>query len=137
MTRSWPRPCEANLGYVLAVACSYRVPTDLGIQRADRIAAELPKRAWQRISAGDEVKGHRYYDWAFITLPQATDRHDGHHWLLIRRNRTTAELAFYRCWSPELVPLHHLVGVAGKRWTAVNGQQECVCQLTFVANMGT
>ena len=37
--------------------------------------------------------------------------------MLIRRNRTTGELAFYRCWSPEPVALHHLVTVAGRRWS--------------------
>lgn len=105
-----------ELGYVLAVACSHRVPTGLDAQRADQIAAGLPKRAWQRISAGQGAKGHRYYDWAFVTLPLAVDEHDGHHWLLIRRNRSTGELAFYRCWSPQPVPLHHLVAVAGRRW---------------------
>ncbi|MET7952318.1 IS701 family transposase [Micromonospora sp. NPDC005324] len=108
---------DQRLGYVLAVACSHRVPTGLGIQRADQITAGLPTRAWQRISAGNGAKGHRYYDWAFITLPLAADEHHGHHWLLLRRNRTTGELAFYRCWSPDLVPLHHLVAVAGRRWS--------------------
>ncbi|MBE1489724.1 SRSO17 transposase [Plantactinospora soyae] len=106
-----------RLGSVLAVAYSHRVPTGLGVLRADRIAADLPKHAWQRISAGAGAKGHRYYDWAFITLPLAADQHAGHHWLLIRRNRTTGELAFYRCWSPEPVALHHLVTVAGRRWS--------------------
>jgi hypothetical protein len=37
--------------------------------------------------------------------------------LLIRRHRHTGELAFYRCYSPEPVPLHDLVRVAGRRWT--------------------
>ncbi|MDW5325382.1 IS701 family transposase [Plantactinospora sp. KLBMP9567] len=106
-----------RFGYVLAVACSHRAPTGLGIQRADQIAAGLPAHAWQRISAGEGAKGHRYYDWAFVTLPAAADQHAGHHWLLIRRNRTNGELAFYRCWSPHLVPLHHLVTVAGRRWS--------------------
>ena len=106
-----------RLGYVLTVACSHRVPTGLGVFRADQLATDLPKQAWQRISAGPGAKGFRYYDWAFITLPQAVDQHTGHHWLLIRRNRTTGELAFYRCWSPELVALHHLVAVAGRRWS--------------------
>lgn len=106
-----------GLGYVLAVACSHRVPTGLGIQRADQIAAGLPKQAWQRVSAGAGAKGLRYYDWAFIALPHAADQHNGHHWLLIRRNRTTGELAFYHCWSAEPVPLHHLVTVAGRRWS--------------------
>jgi hypothetical protein len=36
---------------------------------------------------------------------------------LIRRNRTTGELAFYLCWSPRPVPLHTLVRVAGSRWS--------------------
>lgn len=49
-----------ELGYVLAVACSHRVPTGLGIQRAGQIAAGLPARAWQRICAGQGAKGHRY-----------------------------------------------------------------------------
>ncbi|MBO3737524.1 IS701 family transposase [Actinoplanes flavus] len=105
-----------RLGYVLAVACSHHVPTGLGKHRADQIAAGLPKHAWQRISAGDGAKGHRYYDWAFITLPLAADQHAGHHWLLIRRTRSTGELAFYRCWSPQPVPLQQLVTVAGSRW---------------------
>jgi hypothetical protein len=30
---------------------------------------------------------------------------------------TTAELAFYRCWSRETVALHRLVTVAGRRWS--------------------
>ncbi|GAB7039664.1 IS701 family transposase [Catenuloplanes niger JCM 9533] len=106
-----------RLGYVLAVACSHHVPTGLGIFRADRLAAGLPKRAWQRLSAGVGAKGLRYYDWAFIALPHAVDQHQGHHWLLIRRNRGTGELAFYRCWSPELVALRQLVAVAGRRWS--------------------
>lgn len=104
-------------GHVLTVACSHRVPTGLGIHRADQIAAGLPTQAWQRISAGQGAKGHRYHDWAFVTLPLAVDEHQGHHWLLIRRNHTTGELAFYRCWSPQPVPLRHLVTVAGRWWS--------------------
>ena len=38
-------------------------------------------------------------------------------WLLVRRHRRTGELAFYRCYSPALVPLRELVRVAGRRWT--------------------
>jgi len=37
--------------------------------------------------------------------------------LLVRRHRTTGELAFYRCYSPHVVPLRELVRVAGRRWT--------------------
>ena len=41
----------------------------------------------------------------------------GCRWLLVRRNQSTGELAFYRCYSPQTVPLRELVRVAGRRWT--------------------
>ncbi|MFG1914002.1 hypothetical protein [Micromonospora sp. NPDC048898] len=41
----------------------------------------------------------------------------GHHWLLIRRRISDGELAFYRRWSPQPVPLRVLVRVAGTRWS--------------------
>ena len=41
----------------------------------------------------------------------------GQRWLLVRRNRRTGELAFYRCWTPRPVSLATLVRVAGRRWT--------------------
>jgi len=41
----------------------------------------------------------------------------GHHWLLVRRNRRTRELAYYRCYAPGHIPLAILVRVAGTRWT--------------------
>ena len=105
-----------RLGYVLAVARSHQVRTGLGVYRVDTLAAGLPAAAWQRMSAGPGAKGYRYYDWSLVALPHATDSHGGHHWLLIRRNRSTGELAFYRCWSPQPAALHMLVTVAGRRW---------------------
>ena len=101
-------------GYVLAVAASHRVATAAGTCPAGRLAARLPRRAWQRYSAGPGAKGHRYYDWAWAVIDPGRP---GHRWLLIRRNRRTRELAFYRCCSPRLVPLPVLVTVAGTRWT--------------------
>jgi hypothetical protein len=35
---------------------------------------------------------------------------------MVRRNRTTGELAFYRCYTPGPTPLAVLVKVAGRRW---------------------
>lgn len=35
---------------------------------------------------------------------------------MIRRNDTTGELAYYRCYHPDDVPLTDLVAVAGQRW---------------------
>ena len=40
----------------------------------------------------------------------------GVRWALIRRNRNSGELAFFRCYAPRAVPLSRLVAVAGRRW---------------------
>jgi len=104
---------KREVGYVLAVACSHEVTTGAGKFRADAMAAKVPKRAWQKLSAGAGAKGHRFYDWAVVGL---TEPRPGSHRLLIRRNPTTSELAYYRCWSPISVPLAALVRVAGSRW---------------------
>jgi SRSO17 transposase len=107
-----------GVGYVLAVACDHHVPTATGSRRADHLVARLPKRAWQRLSAGRGAKGHRFYDWAWITITATeSDAAAGYRWLLARRNRRTGELAYYRCFSPDRVPLGTLVRVAGRRWT--------------------
>ena len=111
-----------RVGYVLAIGCDRRVPTSAGSLRADEVTTGLPKRAWQRLSAGAGAKGQRSYDWAWVTLtpPAATSPDDADTqcwWLLVRRHRHTGELAFYRCYSPEPVPLRELVRVAGRRWT--------------------
>jgi SRSO17 transposase len=106
---------EAQIRYVLAVSCDHRVPAGAGhTLRADQLAARLPKRAWQRLSAGPGAKGQRYYDWAWVTVAHPGP---GRHWLLIRRHRRTRELAFYRCYAPQPVTLTALVKTAGTRWT--------------------
>ncbi|WP_225102076.1 IS701 family transposase [Streptomyces sp. CoH27] len=104
-----------QLGYVPAVSSTHRVPTPAGGQRADHLAKKIPKPAWQKLSAGRGAKGRRSYDWAqiAITAPGLA----GHQHLLIRRNRRTGELAYYRCYAPRPVPLSTLVKVAGSRWT--------------------
>ena len=129
-------------GYVLAVAASHRVSTAAGTCPVRQLAARLPRRAWQRYSAGEGAKGHRYYDWAWL----ATDPgQPGCRHLLIRRNRHTREVAFYRCYSPCHVSLPALVKTAGTRWTtemvfpqlakgpvwAVGGGWEYVADLDF------
>ncbi|MGC4951534.1 IS701 family transposase, partial [Streptomyces sp. DT224] len=100
---------ERGVGFVLAVASSADVITSAGKFRADALAAKVPKRAWQKLSAGAGAKGHRFYDWAVIDL---ADSGPNHHQLLIRRNRTTGERAYYRCSSPAPAPLATLVRVA-------------------------
>jgi SRSO17 transposase len=109
-----------GLGYVLAVSRDHLLPLDGGKtrRRADLIADDLPPSAWTRRSAGAGSKGPRYYDWAWLADVGADGDSDdgGRHSVLIRRNNTTGELAFYRCWAPGPVTLAQLVRVAGVRW---------------------
>jgi len=110
-----------KIGYVLAVRC------DTALTRWDypnqtitaaRLAAGLPDQVWGRYLAGWGSKGPRYYDWAWVNIietePDATT--SGHHWLLFRRNPSTGETAYYRCWSPVPVSLPTLTWTAGLRW---------------------
>lgn len=92
---------ERGVGYALAVDCSAEATTGAGTFRADALAAKVPRRAWQKLPAGAGAKGQRFYDWAVIELadPRVRSRQ-----LLLLRNRTTGELAYYRCWSPPLCP---------------------------------
>jgi SRSO17 transposase len=109
-----------GIGYVLAVACDDQVPFGVGTHCADVLLGQVPARAWQQVSCGKGAKGHRLYDWAFVRLDHdgsAPDGQAGKHWLMVRRNHTTGELAFYRCFTPRPLPLAVLVHVAGRRWT--------------------
>jgi SRSO17 transposase len=110
---------DRGIGYVLAVACDHHVTTPAGTtERADALVGRLPARAWQRRSAGAGAKGHRFYDWAWITITgPASAPAQRWWWLLVRRHRRTGKLAFYRCFSSRPVPLATLVRVAGRRWT--------------------
>ncbi|MEU0739017.1 IS701 family transposase [Streptomyces sp. NPDC006134] len=105
-------------GYVMAVARSTRVRINSGRTtiRADTVAGRLPATAWQRQSAGNGAKGPRYYDWTWVHIGKDSHRH-----LLVRRNRTSGEPAFYLCWSPTTVTLAELARVAGVRWSV----EEC------------
>jgi SRSO17 transposase len=105
-----------GLGYVLAIAANRRVPTHAGPIRVDALPAVIPKYAWQKHSAGAGAHGPRLYSWAWFRLLPEDDGDPGVHHLLIRRNDTTGEHAYLRCYSPRTVPLRTLVAVAGQRW---------------------
>jgi SRSO17 transposase len=105
-----------HLGYVMAIAANRRVPTQAGPMRVDALPALIPTYAWQRHSAGVGAHGPRLYSWAWFRLLAEDDTDTGVHHLLIRRNDTTGELAYLRCYSPKPVPLRILVAVAGQRW---------------------
>ena len=101
-----------GIGYVLNVACNHHVVT-AGC-RVDELVAGAPAFGWQRVSAGAGSKGPRMYSWLLIDIDSALP---GHEWIMVRRNDSTGELAYYRCWSAHPVPLRTLVHVAGRRWT--------------------
>lgn len=103
---------DHGVGYVLNVACNHHVVT-AGC-RVDALAVGIPAFAWQRLSAGAGSKGHRMYSWLLIDIASSLP---GYEWIMVRRNDSTGELAYYRCWSPHAVPLRTLVAVAGRRWT--------------------
>ena len=106
--RDWLQ--ETKIGYVVAVSCDHRVPAGAGTTiRADRLAAKVPARGWQRLSCGPGSKGERLYDWALSPAGQGRN-------LLIRRSPASGEHAYYLCWSPGRATLASLVRVAGARW---------------------
>jgi SRSO17 transposase len=109
---------QRHIGYVLAVACSQKIPTEGGSARADTLAASAPALAWKRRSCGPGAKGERLYDWAVATLPDTGTADAGFtRWLLIRRSITKpTEQAYYLCHGPTGTSDEELIRVAGIRW---------------------
>jgi SRSO17 transposase len=117
-----------GIGYVLAVACDHRVVAAGDTWRADALLRRVPARAWQWVSAGAVPRATvctTGRSSAWTTTPPSSGGQAGQHWLLVRRNRKTRELAFYRCWTPRPVLLATLVRVAGFRWTVEMCQPQC------------
>ena len=91
-------------------------PRPLRAPARRRPRARLPRRAWQRVSAGQGSKGPRL-------LRLGLDHHRcrrgtaGQRWLLIRRNNTTGELAYFRCYAPARCPWPCWSASRAARWT--------------------
>ncbi|MDT7798960.1 MAG: hypothetical protein QOI78_2393 [Actinomycetota bacterium] len=65
--------------------------------RADELIADLPVRAWRRLSVGAGAHGPREYDWVGMPIRIGWQPGRG-HWLLARRSITDpAEVAYYAC----------------------------------------
>jgi SRSO17 transposase len=112
---------QRQVGYVLAIARNHRIQVTAHLrERVDVTSSHLSEQAWQRYRCGPGSKGERYFDWAWVTI---YDDAPGRHSLLIRRS-SDGELAFYRCWTPEPVPLTTLVRVAGARWAVEEAFQQ-------------
>jgi SRSO17 transposase len=109
-----------GMGYVMAVRANHTMTVGAGHTLTAAEAVPLiPDRAWHRMRTGSGTKGTRHYDWAMleVTSDDTPDGHgDGHSVLLARRHRYTGKLSFYRCWTPEPVPLSRLIAIAVARW---------------------
>ena len=104
-----------GLAYVLRVPSNFYLPMARGVRLTCKQAAATlagAGRGWEIRPAGTGAKGQRWYAWAW--LGTASPR----HYLLIRRQLTTGDLAFHYCFIPASQPvsLTRLVRAAGCRW---------------------
>jgi SRSO17 transposase len=116
---------QQDLAHVLAVKSTEPlwVDTDRGPAQvaAAVIAAQIPTRAWRRLSVGQGSKGPRLYAWARFPIRPLKEPGRG-YWLLVRRSLAhPAELAYYVCYGPSSVTLADLARVAGVRWSIEEG----------------
>ena len=118
---------KAGKGYVLGVAANHVFRSwgkkELVGGPAAKIAQNLPKSAWRRLSAGEGTKGPRLHDWAYLELADLDVSEYNSalagKWtrgLLIRRNIADGDLAFFSTWCPKYTPMKKLVSVEGHRW---------------------
>lgn len=91
--------------------------------KAEEIAQDLDPAAWKRLSAGEGTKGARLHDWAYCELADLdADEYDETKsgiWtrgLLIRRNISDSDLAYFTTWCPAGTEIQTLVAVEGHRW---------------------
>lgn len=118
------RACK---GYVLGVKSDHYFgswadkPPVAG--KAEEIAKDLDPDAWKCLSAGEGTKGARLHDWAYCELADLdADEYDetkSGGWtrgLLIRRNISDGDLAYFTTWCPAGTDIKVLVAVEGRRW---------------------
>jgi SRSO17 transposase len=110
--------------YVLAVPSTHGIWTRAHQQTVEQLLQQAPADAWVRLSAGEGSQGPRWYDWACLRLPYATEAGKG-QWLLARRSISDpTELAYYRVFGPADTPAGEMVRVAGRRWTIEEGFEQ-------------
>src|SRR6201982_2526525 len=119
---------NAGKGYVLGVASAH-VFRSWGKKRlfaatAAEIVKTLDPSDWQRLSAGGGTKRPRPHYWCSLELADldADEFDEACHglWtrgLLIRRNITDGEFAYFTTWCPAGTSIETLVNVEGHRWS--------------------
>ncbi|MEV6648954.1 IS701 family transposase [Amycolatopsis sp. NPDC051371] len=113
--RAWLE--EHDAAYVLATKVNDLLTTIEGSERrADELIADLPGRAWRRLSVGAGAHGPREYDWARVPIRSGWRPGRG-YWLLARRSISDpTEIAYYACYGPRRSTLLDLAWIAGTRW---------------------
>ena len=107
---------EMGLGYVVGVRTDHAVWAGFRQVRVKSLLAEVPAKAWRRLSCGAGSKGPRVYDWAVVRT-NAPDPDARGRWLLIRRSvADPTEVAYFACGGPPKSTLADLVRIAGTRW---------------------
>jgi SRSO17 transposase len=112
---------EQRVAYVLGVSGNhYIIWMGLRQQQVATVAQQAPRKAWQRLSAGEGSKGPRWFDWAALRLP--CPERGWQRWLLLRRKvDKPTEVAYYRVFAPTRASFERVVKVAGTRWAV----EEC------------
>jgi SRSO17 transposase len=107
--RRWAE--QHRRGYVLAVTSGQY----LGQRPVTSWIKGLPRKRWQRLSAGDSAKGPRLYDW--VRIPYGGAAPGFQCALLVRRSiADPTALTFYLTHAPTRTSLARLGRVAGLRW---------------------
>jgi SRSO17 transposase len=103
--------------YVLAVSGKEYVWLDGYQQQVKTVLAALPAGGWTRLSAGDGMKGQRWYDWCWLPLADPVEP-AWRRWLLVRRSISDPQdLTAYVVFAPQQTALEDVVWAAGTRWT--------------------
>lgn len=80
-------------------------------------AADLPRRAWHKVTVGDGSRGQRMYLFAFERVRESRDGSPGKLlWLIHRKNLDSSEPRYYFSNAPENTSRTTLSRVAASRW---------------------
>jgi SRSO17 transposase len=105
---------ERDQPYVVAVASNQSVWVGLTQYRVKALAAQVPAKAWRRLTVGAGAKGPRRFEWAAVPINHPYEPRRWQRWVLMRRSCEDPEdLAFYLAFGPAGTSLEALARVAG------------------------